>query len=156
MPRITEVIETPMNPAEAYNFVADFAQIEDWDPSVESARPTDHAAIGVGKRYDIVVKFAGQRTRMAYEIVEFAFPTRLTLRGTSRTNVVTDTITFASCNGGTRITWHLDVSLRGGLSILNTALYPFVKRPLSKLGKDAMDGLAVRLGGTRIRGQLAP
>ena len=150
MQRITEIIETPLPQNEAFDIVADFAQIAEWDPSVVSCSAVDDSEIGVGKRYKIHVTFAGQRIRMAYAIVEYDHPMRLVLKGISRTNAVVDTIQFESIEHATRITWHLDLSLRGALSVINPVVYPFLRGSLQRLGERAMDGLAQHLGGRRI------
>ena len=87
---------------------------------------------------------------MAYAIVEYDRPKRLVLKGISRTNVVVDTIQFEPNGNATRITWHLDVSLRGALSVINPVVSPFLQGPLQRLGERAMDGLAKHLGGQRV------
>ena len=150
MASIIETVHTPWAIEDAFDFIADFQRIAEWDPSVLSCHQTSGAAAALGATYDVAVRFAGRTTTMRYEIVESSRPQHLVLHGLTAANKAVDDIQFESITSGTRITWRLTLSSRGPLRVFDSVVAPLIRRPLHTLGKKAMEGLAAALEGQRI------
>ncbi|HRH91158.1 MAG TPA: SRPBCC family protein, partial [Agitococcus sp.] len=52
---------------QVFDYLADFSQIADWDPSVFSAKKISQGAIKQGSQFDLIIKSAGRKLPMAYE-----------------------------------------------------------------------------------------
>ncbi len=150
MPNITEIIETPWTVEDAFDFVADFKRIEEWDPSVRACRATSQPESIVGSTYDVDISFAGRVMTMRYEIIEIQRPTRLILHGLTSTSRAIDHVTFNPTAKGATIEWRLRITGRGPMKFLDTVVSPVLKRPLQRLGRQAMDGLARAVQGHRL------
>ena len=97
---------------------------------------------GVGTRYQVGATFAGRVIPMTYEVIDYAAPSRIVLRGTAATVEAVDAITFDDLPGGaTRVTYRADFTLKGGLRY-----FGFLMKPLfGRLGRKAIGGLGEAL-----------
>ena len=84
-------IESALPQAEAFAYMADFANARLWDPSVSEARRVGEAPIGIGSAFDLVARFGGRDVPLRYEIVEYDSPRRVVLEARRPR--------FASCAG---------------------------------------------------------
>ena len=76
MARYLTRIESALPQAEAFAYMADFANARVWDPSVSEARRVGEAPIGIGSAFDLVARFGGRDVPLHYEIVEYDAPRR--------------------------------------------------------------------------------
>jgi carbon monoxide dehydrogenase subunit G len=141
MTRIREVRETDRPIDEVFAYVADFASTAEYDPGVASALQLDHGPVGRGTRYTVNAVFLGRTLPMEYRIVDFDPPHRVVLEGVGSTSTARDDIRFETVGGRTRVTWTLDLKLRGVNRLATPLLGPFLRR----LGRAALDGLQRRL-----------
>ena len=81
MTTLRERIETPLPIDEAFAYVADFANSQEWDPGVATAERLDTGPVGVGSRYRLGVRMGGRVAPMEYRISVFEPPTRVVLTG---------------------------------------------------------------------------
>lgn len=143
MTKLHEVVEVDRPQAEAFEFLADFANAERWDAgTVSSARTGEGGRVGVGSTFDLTVRFRGRTMPMRYRIERYE-PTHLVvLTGTGDRVEARDEIRFEPAARGTRITYDAEVRLTG-LARLAT---PLLRGSFKKLGAEAGRGIAEALG----------
>ncbi len=143
MTRLHEVIEVPTEQKEAFDYVADFSTVAEWDPGVESARKLSDGPVEVGTRFEVNVKTGPATARMEYVVEALEPPTRVVLRGEGALLEALDEIAFEAIDGGTRISYTADIDFKGPLSLAE----PLMKGRLEKIGEKAVAGLKEKLGG---------
>ena len=138
MIRIHERREIPLRREQAFAYVADFANVAEWDPGVlSSARQGDQPPV-LGTRYDVVVTFGRSTLDLVYEITEWDTPSRAVLVTSSRRFGAVDTITFVERDENrTSVDYVADFTLKGVMRLLT----PFVRPMFKRLVQDALDGL---------------
>jgi carbon monoxide dehydrogenase subunit G len=141
MTQVQQVRETDRSLEEVFAYVSDFSTTAEWDPGVRSAHQLNTGPIGEGTRFTVEVVFLGRVLPMEYQIIAYDPPHRVELQGTNSNSTARDIITFETVRDRTRITWTLDIELRGPSRILQ----PLMGLPLRRLGRKALDGLAARL-----------
>lgn len=134
---IQETVNTPRPRPEAFAYVADFAKVAEWDPGIRSSVRVAGDG-GVGTRYEVGATFAGRVVPMTYEVIEYAAPARIVLRGLAATVEAVDAISFEeTASGGTRVVYRADFTLKGGLRYFGLVMKPLFGR----LGRKAIGGL---------------
>ncbi|MBM3694572.1 MAG: polyketide cyclase [Actinobacteria bacterium] len=126
---------------EVFAYVADFTKVAEWDPGIRSSTRVSGDG-GVGTRYEVAATFAGRVVPMTYEVIEHAVPSRLVLRGSAEAVEAVDTIDFQEApEGGTRVVYRADFTLKGGIR-----RFAFLMKPLfGRLGRKAIAGLEASL-----------
>ena len=138
MTTLHEVIETSLSPERTFEFIADFANSQAWDPGVTSSARIGSGPVAVGARYALQVRFRKGTMPMEYRVTEYAPPSRVVLEGSGSRIDATDTIEFApTATGGTRIDYTADLRLRGVLRVLQ----PFLGGTFDGIGKAALAGM---------------
>ncbi len=143
MAKLHEVVEVNRPPAEAFEFLADFANAERWDPgTVRSVRTGGGGPVGVGSTFDLTVRFRGRTMPIRYRI-ERHEPSRLVvLTGTGERIEARDAIRFEPAGRGARITYDAELRLTG----LARLVEPLLRGSFRKLGAEAARGIAEALG----------
>lgn len=138
MPTLTETRTVPTSRSDAFAYVADFSNIEDWDPGVVSSEKTSSGDLGVGSTFHLVVKFGNAEAPMTYTITDYEPDEKVVLAGTGKRISAVDTITFRdAADGGTVIDYRADLEFKGLLKLLT----PFMGGRLDEIGKKAVDGM---------------
>ncbi|MEO5965542.1 MAG: SRPBCC family protein [Candidatus Limnocylindrales bacterium] len=138
MTRLHETIETPLAIADAFAFVADFANSSHWDPGVATSTRIDDGPVGLGARYALGVRMRGTVAPMEYRITTYEAPGRVVLTGVGSGISAVDEIHFApTASGGTHIDYVADIHLLGWMRLVE----PFVGGQFSKIAKDALGGM---------------
>ena len=137
MTRITEHIETPLAPAAAFAFIADFANAMHWDPGTVTSERIDDGPVELGARYRLGVRLGGRVAPMEYRIAAFEPPHRVVLVGEGSGVSAVDEIRFEPAGTGTSIDYTADIRLGGVLRLIE----PFLGRAFAKLGRDALAGM---------------
>jgi carbon monoxide dehydrogenase subunit G len=138
--KIRREVTTSAPADRVFAYLSDFTTTTEWDPgTVKTVRLAGDG--GVGTTYDNTSKFMGRETRLTYEVVEYAEPTRIVLHGTNATVDATDSITVEAHGGGTKVTYEADFAFSG----LAKFLAPLLAPALKKLGDDAKQGMAEAL-----------
>jgi carbon monoxide dehydrogenase subunit G len=138
--KIRREVTTSAPADRVFAYLSDFTTTTEWDPgTVKTVRLAGDG--GVGTTYDNTSKFMGRETRLTYEVVEYAEPTRIVLHGTNATVDATDSITVEAHGGGTKVTYEADFAFSGLAKLLAPLLAPVLK----KLGDDAKQGMAEAL-----------
>jgi NAD(P)-dependent dehydrogenase (short-subunit alcohol dehydrogenase family)/carbon monoxide dehydrogenase subunit G len=126
---------------QVFDYLADFSQIADWDPSVLTAKKISQGAIQQGTQFDLVLKSAGRRVPMAYQLTDYQTNKSLTFVGKADGFTATDNISLQAQGTKTQITWQADLEFTGVLQYF----IPAMRQSLVTLGKDSMQGLAKAL-----------
>lgn len=141
MTRIHERIHADLPIESAFDYVADFAHADQWDPNTTAAERLDEGPVGVGARYRVDVRMGSRTTPMTYRVTEFDRPRRVVLVGQGEGVSSVDDIRFERSGGGTTVQYAADIRLGGILRLLQ----PFLGRRFDKLGKDAAAGMTREL-----------
>ena len=138
--RESRLVAVPIK--EAFNYTADFANIENWDPGVATSVKVGNGPVALGSTFDLEVVFGSKQSSMRYEITEYDPPTRVVLTGSGQRIAAVDDIRFTSVDGGTRIDYTADLEFSGVMQVVA----PLLGGVLRKVGTKALDGLQAELG----------
>jgi carbon monoxide dehydrogenase subunit G len=137
MVHLEEIITVPATPEAAFDYVADFTTTVEWDPGIARATRVAGDDPGVGSRYQVISVFNGRELTLEYETRHHDRPTRLVFAGGNERFESVDTITFEPADGGTRITYAADFSMKGVLRLAE----PFLRTRFDEVAKKAVVGL---------------
>lgn len=140
---LREHIVVPRDIASAFEYTADFSNIENWDPGVAESKKRDDAPVGLGSEFDLVVLFGSSRIPMTYTITEFDPPHRVVLVGKGEKLDAIDTITFSPSDSGTRIDYVAELTFHNFVRFIERLL----GRTFKKVGEKAVSGLGRALEG---------
>ncbi len=141
MTRIHERIATSLPIEATFDYVADFANSEQWDPGTTSSRRLDDGPVGPGAKYGLTVRMGGRVAPMEYQIRDFDRPRRVVLVGSGSNVKAIDEIRFERAGDGTVVYYTADISLGGLLRLAE----PFLGGTFKKIGRDAAAGMDVAL-----------
>jgi NAD(P)-dependent dehydrogenase (short-subunit alcohol dehydrogenase family)/carbon monoxide dehydrogenase subunit G len=137
MIHLEETIEVNSPISEVFHYVADFSNLEQWDPGISTSYKLTKGPLQQGSKFKVTVSSGPMRIQMDYEVVEFLPPGRIELHGNACLMRAVDKISFHESEGGTAITWRADISFRGWLSRGEPLMRPIMTR----VGKHSMAGL---------------
>jgi uncharacterized protein YndB with AHSA1/START domain len=111
---VTTVIDRPIE--EVFAFLADGTNDPKFSPRVQRIEKTTDGPVGVGTVFESTVKDAGMETKRAFELTEFAAPTKI--RWTERTknsiSVPSGGYDFEPAGDGkTKVTLHNELAASG-------------------------------------------
>jgi dehydrogenase/reductase SDR family protein 12 len=139
--RYTTTISSTLAPAEAFAYMADFANARFWDPSVSQARRDGDAPVGLGSTFALVARFAGRDVPLSYAIVEYEPPARVVLEA-RRGFVSRDTIMVEAAGaGGSVVQYDAVLAFKG----IGRLFDPLMQRFFSRVGAKATAGLETAL-----------
>jgi carbon monoxide dehydrogenase subunit G len=138
---LRERIETSLPIADAFAFVADFANAERWDPGVASSIRMNPGPVAIGARYRLGVRMGGRVASMDYEVTEFEPSRRVVLEGRGSGIAAVDAIEFTPTDAGTSIDYTADIRLVGLLRLAA----PFAGGALAGVGSRAREGMRLAL-----------
>ncbi len=141
MARLHEVIVVPTPIDRAFEYTADFNNIQDWDPGIEKSRQRGEGTIGVGTEFDLTVVFGATRSPMRYRITEFEPPHRVAFVGEGTSLTAVDEIRFEATSAGTKVTYTADLRFNGFMRLAA----PFLSGILKGVGRKAVAGLSAAL-----------
>jgi uncharacterized protein YndB with AHSA1/START domain len=143
MPRFVDTVSSPAPREAVFDYLADFASVREWDPTVTEARALDPGGPRLGARYRVVVKALGRETPYEYETIEFERPSLVVVRAETPTVVSLDTITFAESGSGTDVTYDAQLDLKGVARVFGLPMAFGFRR----LAQNAKAGLERELAG---------
>lgn len=131
-------------PQEAsFAYMAEFANVRDWDPTVAETRALQEGEPALGSRFFVRVHWLGRDLPLTYEIAEFEPPRRLVLRAENATSVSEDTVEVEPHGEGSVLTYDARVKLKGAARLFD----PLLGLAFRRLGDNAAAGLRRELGG---------
>jgi len=137
MTRLHERIETTLPIEQAFDYIADFANSQEWDPGVIAAQRQGDGPLAVGTRFDLDVRMGGRVAPMEYRISELRRPGRVVFVGTGSNVEAVDDIRFERAGRGTVIEYTADIRLGGWLRLAQ----PFLGSVFARIGRDAATGM---------------
>lgn len=137
MTRLVETATTSLDQATAFASVAEFANIEKWDPGVARSVKLTPGATRVGTDYALVLNYNGRAMNMTYTVTEFRPNSRIVLEGRGKQIAAVDTIGFEPSGNGTVVTYQADLQLTGVARLMQ----PLIKSRFESIGRAAGDGL---------------
>lgn len=144
MARYVATIETPRPRENVFEDLVDLSRAAEWDPGISSGERLDTGPVRVGSRFRIVANYAGKPTELVYEVTRIDPDRSVTYVAQTGTLRSEDTMTFADgSNGGAKVTYDADLTLRGPLKLAD----PVLGLAFGRAGDKARDGLRARLGG---------
>jgi carbon monoxide dehydrogenase subunit G len=141
MTRLHERIETALPLEDTFDFVADFANAERWDPGVVRSVRIDDGPVRPGARYDLMVRMGGRVAPMTYRVVAYDRPRRVLLVGEGSGVDATDEILVERVGDVTVVDYTADIRLRG----LRRLVQPLLGGTFSQIARDAAQGMRAAL-----------
>lgn len=142
MARYTATVDTAWDREEAFAYLADFANISDWDPGVVRADRHTGEPLTVGARFEVTTSYMGRESTLVYETIEIEEPRKVVLQAETGTFTSLDTMTFdLRPGGGTLVTYDADLAMKG---VAKLAELP-MRLAFRRIGDAARDGLRNRL-----------
>ncbi len=147
MARYRTTVHSPSPTDTAFAYLADFANITEWDPSVDDAWLLAGQPADIGARYRVIVGKRPVALTLDYEIVERSTPVdggpgMVALRANTRDVVSYDVITFTPvARGGCDVTYDADLAPQGWRRLFDPG-YALV---MQVIGHRASRGLAAVL-----------
>lgn len=110
MARYETTVTTPADPAQVFEYLADFSHAEDWDPGVASARKRTEGPIAVGTEFDVNVKIGPTTSRFTYRVTGFEPGRRIVLDAETPLLKSHDVISVDPEGDGSRVTYVADLT----------------------------------------------
>jgi len=107
--RIEARIDIPLHQDRVFDYLSHFHHIQEWDPSVLTARPLSPGSPAAGSRFALTVLFGTARVPMVYEITTLTPGQTLILTGQAASFKAIDRIHCEPAAGGTRLTYVAEV-----------------------------------------------
>ena len=146
MARYTTTVRTDRTPTEAFAFMADLRNFENWDPGVQTATQVVGDGAGPDAEFDVVVDAPGRGLTLRYVTTEFDEPNRVVVRAASKMLTSLDRIDVVADGDGSRVTYDAELTLNGPLGVLDVVLKPIFDR----IGGRADRGLQEALDGEKV------
>ncbi|TWD80474.1 polyketide cyclase/dehydrase/lipid transport protein [Kribbella amoyensis] len=124
-----------------FRYLSDFETAVEWDPGTVSMARLEGDG-GPGTRYRNVSSFNGRETELEYVVQQLEPGRVFQVRGSNKTVVALDTMTFRQVEGGTEVTYRAEFQFKGVARLVE----PLFKGQFTKLGDEAEQGLKENLG----------
>ncbi|MET8846074.1 SRPBCC family protein [Amycolatopsis sp. NPDC004625] len=123
-------------------YLADFGNVEQWDPGTERCTRTDDGPVRVGSKWHNTSKIAGISTELTYTLEQLSAD-QVVLVGRNDTATSTETIDITPDGTGSRIAYTNDLEIKGAAKLAA----PLGKVVFEKLGNDTERQLTDVLNG---------
>lgn len=145
MARYVMSVRTPMPPSDAFAYLSDLSNFDDWDPGVSRAEQVAGDGPGTGAEYEL----DASGSTLRYVVRQFDAPTKVQATARNRFITSVDTITVVADDPGpgSIVTYDADLTLNGPLRLGD----PLLGLAFKRIGDRAAEGLVAKLEGTRIR-----
>lgn len=127
----------------AFDYVADFSNVSEWDPTLDASRLTSGEPRTVGSIYEVDAEIAGKTVTFVYEVVESDRPERIKLVADHDLMRSEDTITFSERGGEVEVTYDAQIEFKGAAKVFDP---PFALA-FQRVGSKAESGLQEALRG---------
>ena len=141
MARYVTTIASTLAPAEAFAYLADFANAAAWDPGVREARLSGDRPPGEGAVFDLVARFAGRDVPLRYTTVVHDPPRRVVFEAERPSFRARDEITVEPAGDGSTVRYDATLAFRGVARLLD----PLVGLVFARTGAHAVAGLRAAL-----------
>jgi hypothetical protein len=135
-------VPSTLGHAAAFDYMARFENVAEWDPSILGVRVEPPGADpGVGNVYVVTIRFGKEPHDIRYRMAELEPPGRIVLTGEAPRYRVRDEIIVAADGGGSRVTYDATVMPKGLLRLAG----PIVQRRFTETSDAAIARLRQRL-----------
>lgn len=141
MASYTAKVQTGWTRQEAFDYLADFSSVSDWDPNIPRAECVSGPPRQLGAKFEVDFEAIGQNFTLTYETIEIEEPSKVVLRSDKTGISSLDTLTFEPSGDGTLVTYEAELTLSGPLKLAD----PVLQAGFDKAGAEAEGGLAKRL-----------
>lgn len=142
MARYETTIQSPLSQQEAFDYMADMRNFEEWDPGVKSSTQVLGDAADLGAEYEVEMSAMTLR----YKTTEFNFPARTKVEAHSSLLASFDTIEVTGTPTGSNVRYEAIIELTGPLKLLD----PVFALAFNRIGDKAAAGMAKALKGTKV------
>lgn len=137
MARFKTVLGSTMPSVEAFELLANFESVADWDPGVTSARRLDDAELGPGSRFAVVAAFGPRRIPLEYVVRDIQPGEHIALEAQTAEFTSYDVITVRPVPGGSEVTYDATLRLHSWRKLFD----PWLQAAFLVIGKRAEAGL---------------
>jgi hypothetical protein len=141
MARFSTTISSALPPQAAFDLLANFDSVADWDPGVTEAQRTDAGELRVGSAFAVTAAFGPRKIPLTYLIRELEPGKRVALEAVTGDFTSYDVITVEPDRGGSRVTYEATLSLHGWRRPAD----PLLQAAFIVIGKRAESGLRAAL-----------
>lgn len=138
-------LTSPTPARKAFDYLADFGNVAQWDPGVVAATPLDGLVVKVGSRFAVTARFAGRNVPLTYRVIEYEAqgqgPYKIRLLAETADFVSDDTILVSSAGAGCQVVYDAELRFKGVRRLFD----PIAQRIFNVIGKRAEQGLGTEL-----------
>ena len=143
MAKYVTTVRTPRTPDDAFAYMADLRNFEEWDPGVTAASQVQGDGPGPDAEYDVTVHGPGGGLTLRYRTLAFEAPHTVTVKASSRLLTSLDRIDVTPDGDGSLVRYDAELTLNGPLKVFDV----LVKGAFRKIGDRANGGLIRALDG---------
>ena len=126
-------IKTSLSVEEAFDYMSDLRNFQEWDPGVSSSEKADGDEVGKDSEFDVVAN----GTELTYVLVEFDRPNRAVAEANTNRLRSYDIIEVSSSDTGSIVTYDATLELKGVFKLFS----PVMSLLFDRIGSQADDGL---------------
>jgi carbon monoxide dehydrogenase subunit G len=144
MPSVRRSFTTRTSPQAVFDYLADFANAEEWDPGTVECRRLEGDG-GVGTRYRNVSSFLGRTTTVEYVAEELDAPTFVHFRGSNDQFTGHDRLRLEPSGSGNHVAYDAELGFSGTARLatpLVAAYLPFLANKTVRRLRDRLDRIA--------------
>ena len=121
MPTYTKTITVTEDIHTCFNFVADFRNLNKWNPH-DKAELITKEPLREGSIFKVNTVFNNREMLLKYEVIEWGEPLRASLKSETKAFDIVDSLFFSATSKGTEITYTVNIKYRGIYIILGLFL----------------------------------
>lgn len=140
-------VQTPWSPGDAFDYMAEVRNFEQWDPGVVSVTQVAGDGPGPDAMYDVLTSNDGREMLFRYSMTRFDSPVGFTIVGNRAPFTSTDLIEVEPDGEGGIVTYVAELTMPFPLSLANR----WLQRAFDRIGDAAAQGLARELEGTWLK-----
>jgi hypothetical protein len=137
MARYCATVPSTLPAPQAFDLLANFDSVQEWDPTVPQAERLDQGDLGVGSVFRVVVAFGPRKMPLTYVVREFEPEQRVRLEAVTELFTSDDVITVVPTPLGSTVTYDANLIMHGPARPAD----PLVQAAFRVLGKGAEAGL---------------
>lgn len=137
MARFRTTLASQLEPAQAFDLLANFDSVADWDPGVRSAERLGDEELRVGSRFRVVADFGPRRIPLIYEVTDLEPGSLVALTAVTGDFTSYDVITVVPESGGCSVTYDATLTLHSWRKPFD----PLLQAAFLIVGKRAEAGL---------------
>ena len=127
MPVYSRTITVNTDIESAFNFTADFRNLDKWNEGDEAELITKEP-LREGSVFKVKTHFNNREKVLDYEIIEWGAPLRASLRTETNNFEIVDTIFLSANAKGTELTYSIDIKYKGIFIIIGLFFGPMFKK----------------------------